>query len=235
MILSCIVRLSIIFFFWGLCFKSTLAAENSIHIGVENLDYRPIIWIEDTEAKGFIPDLIDIVAKQCHFEVDITAFPVARLKKETTEGVIDIKFPDNPNWEVDTTREKVYSLPVVRYSNAYFSKKSHNTIKSVAVPLGFKVEGKPHQHLNIVYVTTLTSLFNLLRENKVDAIYLNSAVAVNYMNSIGVKLVKRDDMPTDTDLYYFSSINNNNFIDCINLFVSKKNYKYIELLKKYKL
>lgn len=219
------------FCFYLILQSSAYASQDVIKIGVENLNYKPIIWFEDGFPKGFIPELLLYFSKETGQKYSITPFPVSRLKKEANEGKIDVQFPDNPNWRVDTNKSKSYSIPVVPYTDGYFAKNHDLFVEAVGTPLGFTVVALPKWSIDIANATTLDSLFSMLDKNRIDAIYLNTTVASNLKDSFSSDIVWREDMPVDRSFFYFSSSNSSRFIEALNSFINSNSELIAKLLE----
>ena len=117
----------------------------------------------------------------------------------------------------------------------YFSIKPSNKIEVVATPLGFTIVSKPDFPIKIVNPTSINALFSMLKIERVDAIYLNEMVAINYSKNHQISLFQRDDLPSDENFFYFSTISKNKFIDYFNQFISEHSDEYFNLLAKYNL
>lgn len=223
------------FIFSIICSITVYSDENKpkVVIGIENLNYAPLVTFSDNTSLGYIPDLINEVAKLNNIEVEIIAFPVARLKRELVEGNIDLQFPDNINWRVDNLGNKQYSLPVVSYTDCYFAKTASKKVRSVGTPLGFTVVAKPEYPLDIANATSIQSLFSMLEKDRIDAIYVNSLVAENYANLSNLDIVQHPDLPCDKSYFYFSSLKEHYFVELINQFIESDSN--IRLLNKHQL
>lgn len=223
-----------------LCIITTkcIANENktTIVIGFENLDYAPLFSTgEKGEIVGFIPELVTLVASEYQLNVTLESFPVGRLKSEINKGSIDIQFPDSPNWQTDNKPKRAYSLPVLSYTDSYFSAEQSSKIELVATPLGFTIHAKPSFSIQVATPTRVTALFKMLRIGRVDAIYLNEVIANHYAAANSLQITKRDDLPSDIGFYHFSASNKHPFIDHVNQFITSYPNKFNQLLSKYKL
>lgn len=230
------IRNGLIFLFLMLsAVQSSVAKEanKTFLVGVENLDYYPILRFAGRTPEGFLMALLDEVTKDSDISYELLPLPVARLKKELAVGNIDVQFPDNPSWNYDFQQPKVFSRPVVRYKDAFFALLPHTKINTVAAPLGFTVPEATQEFSRFTYLSSIEGLFTLLSNNRIDAIYLNQLVAKNFAQKQQLIIYERDDYPADKQDFYFSAINESVLLDRVNRFMTTKPNRYRALLETY--
>jgi ABC-type amino acid transport substrate-binding protein len=207
-----------------------------VTIGVEAMDYCPILCFGENKTTGFLVELLDKLQQNTGIEYELMPYAIPRLKKEIKSGNIDVKFPDNPAWS--RGEGKQFSGPIIPFRDAFFSLKSdteHNLsdINSAAVPSGFYVPKSIRKNIQIIEASSIGSMFDMLKHGRVEAVYLNQLVAQNQAKRAGIAIIERKDYPSDNNYFHFSGINDKGFIERINGFLNADPKVLKELLDKY--
>lgn len=88
-------------------------------IGVEDMDYAPIMSASQGEFQGFVRELLDLFARRHGHRFEYRLLPTKRLTAEHVAGRLDAVFPDNPSWEAAAKQgvRMVYSEPAVPFQD----------------------------------------------------------------------------------------------------------------------
>jgi polar amino acid transport system substrate-binding protein len=68
-------------------------------VGVEEQDYLPAYGWRDGRFEGAAREILDAFAADRGLRLEYRALPVKRLFASLVHHEIDLKFPDNPDWE----------------------------------------------------------------------------------------------------------------------------------------
>ena len=99
-------------------------------VGVEEVYYLPHYDGSDGVYTGFAREMFDQFAADCGYVFEYRAMPIDRLVRALLDGEVDLKFPDDPYWQVDLKSNYVmyYSDPIEAY------------VDGVSVPVGSRLE-----------------------------------------------------------------------------------------------
>ena len=88
-------------------------------IGVEDVDYAPIMSISGGEFRGYARELLDLFARRHGHQFEYRPLPTKRLVIEHMAGRLDGVFPDNPNWNAQAKQgaKLAYSEPAVPFQD----------------------------------------------------------------------------------------------------------------------
>ena len=97
--------------------RTAAAEDRDLVVGVEDVDYLPAYGWHDNAYAGAARDIIDAFAAANGYRPIYRPLPIKRLFAELISGGVDIKFPDNPVWGLDTKRDTPirYSQPVIDF------------------------------------------------------------------------------------------------------------------------
>ncbi|APJ03345.1 transporter substrate-binding domain-containing protein [Silvanigrella aquatica] len=211
-------------------------------IGVENITYDPYYTVkENGEYGAFARDIFDLFAKKSNIQFKYEPMPVARLFKEYLGGGLDFKYPDSSLWMSEGRKNKniIYSDNVVEYIDGAIIKaenknKDISFIKKLGTIRGFEVGEYKKRQIQIEESSNIPELIDKLDNNKIDAVFFNVAVALNYVNRnkyFKNKFIFKKEYPYLHDYYRLSTMKHKDVIDKFNLFL-KKNIKEINEMKK---
>ncbi|MBW8847634.1 MAG: transporter substrate-binding domain-containing protein [Burkholderiales bacterium] len=88
-------------------------------IGVEDVDYAPIMSVSGGEFRGYARELLDLFARRQGHQFEYRPLPTRRLVIEHMAGRLDLVFPDNPNWNAQAKQDArlAYSEPTVPFQD----------------------------------------------------------------------------------------------------------------------
>lgn len=157
-------------------------------IGVEDLHYLPAYAVVDGTYVGYARDLLDAFAADAGVRFVYRPLPVPRLYASLDAGLIDFKFPDNPNWQ-PAFREShtlTYSVPVARFLDATVVKTDRadtitvDDVTALATVSGFgpwpwldRIEAGT---VRLTENTDFTALVRQVLAGRVDGAYASMAV-----------------------------------------------------------
>jgi ABC-type amino acid transport substrate-binding protein len=196
------------------------ALAREIVVGVEAIDYWPAYAARDGQYEGAAREIIDAFAQARGHTVLYRPFPINRLLAELMRGGVDAKFPDNPGWQADKRKGVaiVYSKPVMSYIDGTLvlpelADMDVDGVTSLGTLSGFTPFGWLDRiQAGKVAVRENPSFDQLLRQaraGRIDAIYVNVAVALNASERVlGAQgaLVFTRKLPFSADSYRLSSV-----------------------------
>ena len=203
---------------WLFMSCATAAAE-SIVIGVEDMPYPPMHFVEQGEFRGFARDLLDAFAESADLSVTYRIVPFSRLLNLNQERKIDLQFADNPYWAPERKNGLPvhYSDPIIGYTDGVYVAPQFlgQGIGHIRV-LGTVVAFTPYRWLDRiregkVQLTENPSLTGLIRQGlagRVDGVYANVDVVRQLLHDMGRDgaLVYDPSLPHTTSAYHVSSI-----------------------------
>jgi ABC-type amino acid transport substrate-binding protein len=157
-------------------------------VGVERIDYRPILGYRAGVCVGILPELLDAFAAEQGIRFDYRPLPVARLLSSFLNGQLDFKLPDHPAWQSDRRAgvQIHYSRPLLAFTDGTLVKPEHlgrgrEAITSLATVIGFTPSAwQPQIAAGQVRLRESLDLPALMRQTiagRVDAAYANIQVA----------------------------------------------------------
>ena len=235
-----------------LCFAGMVGVANAgkpLVVGVETTPYFPQYQFDGPQGKGYAADLLDAFAKQRGYDVSYKALPVARLYSVYLAGEVDLKYPDNSNWQGDAKKGKtiVYSTAVMSFVDGILVKpankgKGVDALKTVGLLRGFT----PWTFLDLVQSgkiklaenDTLEGAVKQAQAGRVDGVYANVSV-LNYLVTETLKepgsLVYDEGLPHSEGTYHLSSFKRPEVITDFNDFLAKEKALIDSIKARYKL
>lgn len=221
---------------------ATPAATYSV--GVEDLDYLPAYGVRDGEYAGAARELLDAFASDQGIRFEYRPLPVPRLYATFFQGLVDFKFPDNPNWQRDRREGKAlsYSAPMIEYIDGSLTLPASEgggieTVHSLGTVIGFtpwawlgRIEkGKVMLHENADF----TALVRQVLKGRLDAAYANVAV-VNYqldrvLQRPGALVFDRA-LPFSRDHYHLATLTHPDLIEAFDRWL-ESNREFVGELK----
>mgnify|MGYP001806180246 CR=1 FL=1 len=196
------------------------AAERSLVVGVEDLEYYPLYAIRDGEYVGAMREIFDAFAIARGYRVTYRPLPIKRLYAELSSGGIDIKLPDNPAWaaEAKAARKVAYSRPIIAYVDGVLVRpamamrpvEAFRTLGTVAGFTPTAWQGRIRDGAVTLKENPRVEL--LLRQTvvgHVDGAYANVAVAEHLLERVLAlpgALVFDPALPHTRDHYHLSSV-----------------------------
>lgn len=210
--------------------------KTSVIIGVEAINYCPILCFKNGQNTGLLIELLDKISSRSGITYTIQPYAIQRLKQQFKNGAIDVKFPDNPTWSKSSAEH--FSLAIIPYRDAFFSltnddSSAKSIINSAAIPAGFYLPKSIRNDIKVIEATSIKTMFNMLQYGRVDAIYLHYLVAQNFARQNGYNIIEREDYPADNNHFHFRSINNPKFLSHINQLIREEPEFLNSLLQKH--
>lgn len=196
------------------------ADVETLTVGVEELDYYPNYAMRDGRYVGAARDILDAFAASAGLRLDYRPLPVKRLYADLFTGVVDLKFPDSPEWNAvgKQGQSVLYSRPVLPYVDGVMvrSERAGKGLEQFAT-LGTVSGFTPFAWLDElakgkVKVSETPHLSSLLRQaatGRVDGAYVNVAVARDHLRQspeLAGALVFDPGLPFTAGAYFVSSI-----------------------------
>lgn len=230
-----------------LLFNTTIFAQETYTIGVEDIDYYPLYSYKDNQYSGFSKDVLEMFAKAKGYKFEYKAYPINRLYKAFLSGDVDFKYPDNKMWAQDIKNGKdvYYSDAVVDYIDGAMvtpqnkDLKAEN-LKNIGTVMGFTAwDYMDMIKSNKITVSENPNFANLLKQTiagRTDLAYSNIAVAKYHLeNTLSSKdaLVFNPNLPHTKSSYLLSSQKHKKVLEELNVFLKDNKDKINELKKKY--
>ena len=219
-------------------------AGPSYVIGVEALNYYPHYSNQDGRFGGFAREVLDAFARSKGYSFEYQPLPVARLYESFFNGVLDFKYPDNPDWQEGRRRDKTirYSAPVASYIDGVLVLPAHKGkgIQHLAT-LGTVRGFTPWAYLGLIEqgrlkVQEVTNFQQSLQQgilSRVDGVYMNVDVGryqlENALQQPGA-LVFDEALPHTQGAYRLSSMKHATVIEQFNAFL-EQNAVEVRILK----
>lgn len=111
-------------------------------VGIESVEYLPHYSAVGEEVYGYVRDLMDAFAEDSGYRFRYKAYPVIRLSHSLADGIVDFKYPANPNWDQHTTAKLTFSDPIVQYTDGLHVQPENlgQDVKTIAIVRGFTPE-----------------------------------------------------------------------------------------------
>jgi len=212
-------------------------AKTTYVVGVQSFShYYPFSAYSNRSYSGFNRELLDMFANTHHYRFVYKALPLTSLPSRFVDGVVDLKYPDSPDWDRDIKKgvNVIYSEPVVDYIDGVMVIDQNysqpiDQLHRLGTVVGFTPElyqsriRSGQTRLNESY--KYDSLMMKLVSGRIDGGYANIAVAQFYLDQMGFKKgsVRFDDtLPHEKGTQRLSTIHHPKLIDEFNQFLSDK-------------
>lgn len=223
------------------------ADTQKLTVGVEELDYFPNYAVRDGRYTGAARDILDAFAADSGFELVYQPLPIKRLYADLFNGSVDLKFPDNPDWNGDGKKGYVvvYSQPVLPFTDGVMVLparvgKGMETFKTLGTVIGFT----PFAWLDVlaqgkIKLTETPQMGPLLRQaltGRVDGAYVNVAVAKYLMRTMLDQpsgLVFDPSLPHSQSSYRLSTIRHGVVVDKLNAWLAAHTNQVAEIKARY--
>ena len=224
------------------------ADKKAFSVGVE--DYKN--WLPYSEVRngvygGLGKDILDAFAKHMGYTFTYEIYPLKRRDRLFVDGLVDLSFPDNPNWVVEMKKElKISYAPVLEFTDGVLVRPENlghgvGRLKALGIPLGFTPY--PYQQLmsagslRIEETADYDSLYEKLIMRRVDGAYMNTRIARHYWTRIRklphVPVLYDPDLPHASGQWYLSSHKYSRVIEEFRRFMQTNRAEVEELKKKY--
>jgi polar amino acid transport system substrate-binding protein len=188
-------KLMMLFVLFILSTSSYANEKNVLRVGVEDMNYYPVMDFTSEHHRGLFSDIFISFAQKNQIALDFIPLPLQRFNYWFKEYAIDLRLPDNPRWTHSTSKMLIYSDPlitvcdttVVLAKNRYIDKKD---ISTLGLPSGFTVSEKwqakiKEGTLKVAYESSIGVLTQMLLSGMVDAIDLNIATIEEQLKRLG--------------------------------------------------
>lgn len=230
-----------------LCLSLTLALTitstqaDTFSVGVEVLDYSPFYSGKGRAYNGMSREILDAYSSDKGHSFSYAPTKIEKLYDNYFTGVVDFKFPDNPNWKADKKKGKdiIYSSPVIITKVGVIVLKGNEaaTLKKVGTVTGFTPwsllgdikAGK----LKLVKATAMRKLLKMLSTGKIDGIYGSIDVVNFHSKKLGKEFKFSNKYTPSEDKFHFSSFSKKNVIKDFNAWLEANKSKVQSIKDKY--
>jgi polar amino acid transport system substrate-binding protein len=187
-------------------------------IGVEDIDYAPIMSTTGGDFRGYAREMLDLFARSRGHSFEYRPLPTRRLTVEHVADRLDAVFPDNPAWEAEAKRGRrlAYSAAAVPFQDAVMvpADRRDQPLRELGIVRGFT----PKRFLPLIesgqlHVTEAGDPARLIRmalAGRVDGVHVALPVARYQLTQLGkpAALVPSSALPVAAyeDHYRLSSI-----------------------------
>lgn len=210
-------------------------------IGVENIQNKPLWWIEGENYQGFSRELLDNFAASKGYTFHYRIYPVKRLYHAFMNGEIDFKFPDHPSWRPDVNKGNrvTYSEALQTTEEGTLVKTSRagitvKDIKKLGIVRGWTALGFLDEitagHIKLVESSSLSALIKMCERDRIDAIYTNVTAYHYEARKLGYRtdsMMLEPNLPHQNSQYLLSTITHPQVIDELNRYL-KSNPKLVK-------
>lgn len=210
------------------------------HIGVEDINYYPVMDFSNEQPKGLLFDIMHQFGKEEGILFEFIPLPLLRFPYWFEENTIDLRLPDNQQWSAKRTPGLYYSDVIISLCDTTVVLTENRDIlfddvKRLGLLKGFTPAKKWQQRRKegsviVAKERTVRSLTRMLLNGFVDAIDLNIATIRSELNALNLPedLVSvAQNIPAKGVTYHISTQNQPEIINTFNAFLAK-NEKAIE-------
>lgn len=179
--------------FCALLAAASPAVADHFVIGVEDIDYAPIMSTAGGDFRGYARDLLDQFARRQGHSFEYRALPTRRLTLEHANGRLDAVFPDNPHWKSDAKQGQTltYSEPAVPFQDVVMVPTAQRALtpRELGIVRGFTPKRfAPLIEAGQLHVTEAGDPEQLVRmalAGRVDGVHLALPVARHQLVQLG--------------------------------------------------
>lgn len=162
-------------------------------IGVEDMDYAPIMSASHGDLQGFVRELLDLFARRHGHHFEYRLLPTKRLTAEHVSGRLDAVFPDNPNWEAEAKQgvHLSYSEPAVPFTDVVMvtPERRDQPLRTLGIVRGFTPKRFLPQirsgELRIHEAADPARLIRMALAGRVDGVHVALPVARYQLEQLG--------------------------------------------------
>ena len=223
--------------------SNSATAQETLRIGVEEINYLPHYRFADGEFTGFAGEFLAQFAKDQNYRLDFRPLPVKRLLADLLDGAIDLKYPDDPTWTpaLREGKEISYSDPVVGYVDGVMVPidrvgRGLESIKTLGAVAGFDPKGWEgriaDRSVALRESRGFDALMKMVANGRLDAVYGNAAVMLVNAETSGLrdKVALDLSLPHNRGFYRLSTVKRPILIREVNSWM-KRNEGWIQKLK----
>lgn len=227
-----ISQLLLVFWLSGSAYAQPIS-DRPIQIGVQDFKhYAPYSSYQNWRYQGFNRDLLDLFAQSEQLNHHYQPLPLPRLYRALVDQDIDLKYPDNPNWNSAYKKQSGktihYSKAVVSFTDGLLVPRKHTQrpIRRIGVLTGFTLsqdyDQPPYKDIKVLRSSRYATLIKQLEDGDIDAIYANidvtQALLKNQYNR-PLWLVFNANYPHHQGTRHLSSSTSKELIDRFNEFL----------------
>jgi ABC-type amino acid transport substrate-binding protein len=172
---------------------SARAREQALIVGVEDVDYEPIMNGSDGRFSGYAFQLLELFTRRQGLRFSYRPLPIKRMTPFLLDGQIDLCFPDNPNWRLDLKagHELAYSEAFVPFQDMVFVKPESigQPLKRLGVVRGFTPKRFQAQiekgEIELTEATAPSNLVKMALAGRIDGVALAGAVGRHQLRQLG--------------------------------------------------
>jgi polar amino acid transport system substrate-binding protein len=219
-----------------LIYHSSIKAENYV-VGVHNLYNFPLNYINNSnDFLGKYRNLLDKFAQDHNLKLTYKPLGKNDLLASFLNSEVDFKFPDNPFWSASRKKHKdvIYSIPISIALEGTFILSSNknkfnklNNIKTIGL-IGDVISWSMHHDFELYKISTIKdtdcrNLIEKLLDKKIDAIYCNYDVVIDYIKEMNLEdlVYFNTNLPYIDDYYHLSTINHPEIIEKFNTWLKR--------------
>lgn len=224
--------------------------KNTYIVGIEKVSYLPYYSAKNIQNRsdniGYIPELLNLFAKENNIEFIYKAYSIKRLHRNFFVGELDFMYPDNPKW-VEEERKKVaifYSKSIVSIIDGFMVKPENieKKVTKLGMLRGYTIPSYDDYFesgkIKIFEVNQFESLLKMTIGSRLDAAYVSINPALYLLNKNykdKTVLVFDNSRPFVSWSHSLSSLKYPDILKKLDLFI-KNNKTLIKTLKqKYKI
>ncbi|BDX08016.1 hypothetical protein MACH26_35370 [Planctobacterium marinum] len=216
-------------------------------IGSENIGYYPHYDFMNSEQPGYLSSLLKLFAEQYNLELVFVALPNKRLHLALEQGVVDLAYPDNPNWgkkPVNRQLSKFYSQPITQVLGGTIvhtrqKGKGLREFKSLVVPFGFtpiKWQQRIDQNeVRLVQVADALKALELVQRQRVSGADIEFHVAMHLIDTHPqlTNLTLDPGLPYDIVGFSISTYKHPELLKQLDAFIATHPNEILELKQRY--
>lgn len=226
--------------------SSVAAEKHHFNVGVEDINYYPIMDFTAPEPRGLLYDILMAFGETHDITFEFIPLPLLRFTYWYEENSIDFRLPDNPQWSSSTTPGLDYSDTLISLCETTVVLTENREMLSeevarLGVLKGFTASKKWQQRnqegsISLAKERTIRSLTRMLLSGLIDAIDLNISTIKNELVTLGLSpdLVSvAVNIPIEGADYRMSAHYETDVIALLNHFIVNNSDKISQMAGKY--
>lgn len=223
------------------------AGNRTVVVGIEQVDYFPVLNAEHGEVSGFAREVFDLFGRRYGYTIQYRILPIPQLYKALlAEQSVDLKFPDNPVWMSALRKSKSlhYSNGVLDFVDGVMVRPDRlgghlDALHRLGAIQGFDVssyyERVQSGRIRMVQANELSTLLDEGLRGQVDGVFGNVAIAAARLRQQGHPgaLLYDPALPHNDSSYLVSSLKRPDLIRSFNAFLVKNKAEIDALKRKY--
>lgn len=169
------------------------ASADDFRVGVEDVDYLPIMGVSNGNFSGYAHAVLELFASQRGHRFTYVPLPIKRITPQLLDGQLDLSFPDNPNWRQDIKQGLAlsYTEAFVPFQDVVFVMPEHvgQPLKTLGVVRGFTPKRFQQQmeagQLAINEATAPANLVKMVLARRIDGVVLAWPVGAYQLRQLG--------------------------------------------------